>query len=172
VTKIGKGAFFDCKELLSINIPNNITIIEPATFVGCEKMTEITIPIGVTLIGEKAFYECYALTAYNVEKGNSTYSSIDGVLYSHDATILISCPIGKKGSYTIPQSVITIAKSAFLNCNLTDVYASWNNPPVVNEAQFGISAAKIANLHVPKGTKKAYSKMGWEKYFTKIIESK
>lgn len=60
VTAVGEGAFMDCINLESVNLPKNITIIYPYTFSGCEKLKELTIPPRVVSIGEEAFAECYA----------------------------------------------------------------------------------------------------------------
>lgn len=59
-TAVGEGAFMDCINLESVNLPKNITIIYPYTFSGCEKLKELTIPPRVVSIGEEAFAECYA----------------------------------------------------------------------------------------------------------------
>ena len=75
----------------------------------------------VTKIGESAFWGCSSLTSIEVGKGNSEYSSEDGVLFDKYETVLIQFPAGKSGHYTIPDSV-TIGKSAFKNCSsLTSV---------------------------------------------------
>ena len=64
---------------------------------------------------------CSSLTSIEVGKGNSEYSSEDGVLFDKYETVLIQFPAGKSGHYTIPDSV-TIGKSAFKNCSsLTSV---------------------------------------------------
>ena len=60
VTAIGEGAFEDCINLESVNLPGKITMIQSYTFDGCEKLKEITIPAGVYYIGIEAFAECRA----------------------------------------------------------------------------------------------------------------
>ncbi len=44
---------------------------------------------------------------------NSVYSSVDGVLFNQSKTLLIQFPGGKAGSYTIPNSVISVGDYAF-----------------------------------------------------------
>jgi hypothetical protein len=45
------------------------------------------------------------------------YTSDNGVLYNKDKTLLHSCPNGKTGAFTIPNSVISIGRDAFRLCN-------------------------------------------------------
>ena len=71
----------------------------------------------VTKIGESAFWGCSSLTSIEVGKGNSEYSSEDGVLFDKYETVLIQFPAGKSGHYTIPDSVTSIGESAFKNCS-------------------------------------------------------
>lgn len=42
---------------------------------------------------------------------NQTYSSIDGVLFDKNKTILVQFPAAKSGSYVIPDTVVTIGSS-------------------------------------------------------------
>ena len=48
---IGNGAFFSCRELTSIEIPNGITSIGADAFGRCAGLTNIKIPNSVTSIG-------------------------------------------------------------------------------------------------------------------------
>ena len=44
VTKIFKGAFKVCKNLVEVNLPDTITIIDQGAFDGCKSLTEIKNP--------------------------------------------------------------------------------------------------------------------------------
>ncbi len=69
-----------------------------------------------------AFYGCTGLTSINVDPGNPSYSSQDGVLYNQGETRFIMYPPGKSGSFTIPDGVTSIGAEAFYNCTgLTSV---------------------------------------------------
>ena len=70
VTSIGDDAFCYCSGLTSITIPNSVTSIEESTFYSCTGLTSVTIPNSVTSIGDYAFCHCYRLTSivWNAKK--------------------------------------------------------------------------------------------------------
>ena len=146
ITSIGDRAFEECRRLTNITIPNSITLIGDRAFSGCTGLTNITIPNSVTWIGDFAFSDCTGLTnviignsvntmissiafrgctglkEFIVSEQNQKYSSIEGVLLNKEKTTIINCPMGKQGSYVIPNSVITVESSAFHGCTgLTNV---------------------------------------------------
>ena len=60
---IAGGAFYNCKSLTSVTIPNSVTSIGDYAFRGCESLTSVTIPNSVTSIGSFAFDGCFKLTS-------------------------------------------------------------------------------------------------------------
>ena len=75
--------------------------------------TTILIPSSVTNISIGAFDQCFSLTRIEVNEASKDFSSIDGVLYNKDRTILLKCPSNRSGSVTIPNSVTSIESFAF-----------------------------------------------------------
>jgi hypothetical protein len=113
VTRIGDQAFAERTDLTSVTIPNGVTEIGIGAFYGCAGLPSVTIPEGVREIGRAAFDGCANLTNFTVATLNPTYSSLDGVLFSHEKSTLILFPRGKAGDYVVPEGVATIAESAF-----------------------------------------------------------
>ena len=60
VVGIGNMAFYKCKTLESIVIPDHISEIKPLAFAGCVKLMDIEIPELPTVV-YGLFKECYAL---------------------------------------------------------------------------------------------------------------
>ena len=61
VTKIGKGAFYNCTNLVSVTIPDSVTKICSFAFSGCTGLLSVDIPESVDSIGDSAFYKCKSL---------------------------------------------------------------------------------------------------------------
>lgn len=78
------------------------------------------IPATVVKVYPQAFYGCKKITSY-LATNNSRFKSIDGILYDSTATKLISCPIGKTGTITIPSTVTIIGESAFQNSKANNI---------------------------------------------------
>ena len=124
VTSIGGSAFESCS-LVSVTIPDGVTSIGIGAFYACESLTSITIPDSVTSIGRNALSACGSLTGITVSPDNSTYKSLDDVLYTKDGKTLVSYPGAKSGAYVIPDGVIGISDEAFSYCDgLTSVTIS------------------------------------------------
>ena len=128
VTSIGKKAFFYCKSLTSITIPNSVTSIGDEAFVWCDGLTSIIIPNSVTSIGAFTFNGCLGLTSITIP--NSVTSIGDWAFDGCSSLTSISIPnsvtsIGWEAfkscsgltSITIPNSVTSIGDYAFSNCS-------------------------------------------------------
>lgn len=91
-------------------------------FHGCFGITSVAIPSGVTHIGRGAFDYCGSLTSIEVSPENTTFSSDGGSLFNRNGTVILRCPGGTEGHFTIPGHVTGIGASAFKDCRrLTSV---------------------------------------------------
>ena len=121
VTSIEGDAFHSCRELKSVTIPHSVRVIEGGTFWGCGRLKTVTIPEKVASIGDAVFSYCGDLRRIDVDAGNQTFTSIDGVLYTKDRSVLVVCPTAIT-SVKIPKNVTAIRTWALEGCNrLTSV---------------------------------------------------
>ena len=121
VTGINWPTFNGYSGLKSVVIPDTVTLIG-LCFGECTGLEEITIPKSVTYILDGSFAGCTSLKNIYVDSENPMYSSIDGVLTNKAQTKLVAFPGGKKGSYTVPESIESLSDLAFDGCaNLTEI---------------------------------------------------
>lgn len=105
----------------SYTIPISVTSIGDYAFAGCDYLPSVTLPSSVTNIGQEPFQLCSALTNIAVNTQNPNYSSANGVLFNKSQSTLIEFPAGLNGTYTISNSVTSIANDAFVFCSLNNV---------------------------------------------------
>ncbi|MEE1542094.1 MAG: leucine-rich repeat domain-containing protein, partial [Paludibacteraceae bacterium] len=153
VKAIGEGAFERCYGLASVTIPSSVTVIGPTAFYLCTGLTSVTIPSSVSTIGTWAFSFCDKLEKIDVEKGNSNYSSENGVLFDASKKTLVRCPGGIKGEYIIPKGVTAIEKSAFLGCTGLTSVSIPKSVTTIGESAFadctGLACVTILNPMPP-----------------------
>ena len=145
VTWIGDSAFSDCNSLKNINIPNGVTSIGNSVFFNCNSLISITIPSSVIAIGINPFCGCHA----DLKNESKAFIYEDHVLFNKDKTTIISYR-AKEANYAIPDSVTSIGKYAFANCNFL---TSINIPDSVNDigyAAFG-GCNSLISINIPKG---------------------
>ena len=104
VTSIGDKAFYRCSSLTSFAIPNGVTRIGTWTFLGCESLSSVVIPDSVTSIGDGAFSGCRFLSGIVIP--NSVTSIGDGA-FSSCSSFLIKY-------ISIPKSVICLNGNPFV----------------------------------------------------------
>ena len=89
--KFGQGTFFLCSEIENVTFGSDWTQIDLAGFRWAGKIKEISIPAKVSRIYN--INSLKGLTRVTVDDNNSQYCSIDGIIYTKDAKVLLACPL-------------------------------------------------------------------------------
>ena len=111
--EIGDEAFFGA-DLKTLTLPEGLKSIG-AGALAQTGIAALTIPAGVTEIGEGCFRGCSQLAEIRVAEGNESYRVVDGVLFSADGRLLLSCPwMLPLSDYAVPEGVERIAAYAFV----------------------------------------------------------
>ena len=93
---IAAGALSDLGSAVEeIEIPANITNIQPGAFVGLSNLGWI-----------------------EADEANPAYVTVDGVLYTADGAVLLAFPAAWTGTFQVPESVKSFAEGAFDGTNL------------------------------------------------------
>ena len=137
VTFIGDYAFKSCSSLTSITIPNNVTSIGGYTFQGCSSLTSITIPNSVTSIGWDAFSGCSSLTSITIP---NSVTSIGNDAFQGCSSLT---------SITIPNSVTSIGDAAFSRCLLIKYISA--PASLFNTNFYSEYSQKLEEIHINDG---------------------
>ena len=167
ITTIGSSAFFDCRSLTSVTIPDGVTTIGSSAFSGCSSLqefngkfasedgrcliiegvlnyfaragiTEYTIPNSVTTIGDHAFSGCRSLTSITIP---------DGVTKIGDYAFF-DCSSLK--SVTIPDGVTTIGDHAFSACSSLKSVTIPNSVTTIGNSAFS-GCSSLTSINIPDG---------------------
>lgn len=79
---IGEYAFYQCVNLVRLNLPHGLKQLKPYSFYNCGLLKEVTIPNTVEEIESKAIYSCKGLTKVIFEDGTIPLVIKDGSSYS------------------------------------------------------------------------------------------
>ena len=178
VTTIGKYAFYRCKALTSVTIPNSVTTIGEEAFNICSSLTSVTIPNSVTTISSGAFSSCSALTSVTIPNSVTTIGSSAFQGCSALTSVTIPNSVTRISDYTfsectnlqkvnIGNSVKTIGIFAFGNCtSITQISSEAVEPPTCGLNVFGVVNKSKCKLIVPKNRLDAYKQADqWKDFF-------
>ena len=138
VTKIGSSAFYYCKKISNITIPEGVTVIGSSAFEECSNLSSIMIPGRVTKIGSQAFYRCENLSSITIPESVTEIGSF----------AFYYCK--KISSITIPEGVTVIGSYTFEGCsNLSSITISGSVTEIGNSAFSYCS--KLSSITIPEG---------------------
>lgn len=151
VKAIGNEVFADCMNLSSIALPDSLLTITGSAFNNCSSLTVLTIPASVTSgLGFTTFCSgCKKLSKLIVAEGNTVYSSLDGVLYNFDKTIILRYPCGNPASlYSFPNTIVEVGVGAFEGCSYLASITMTENLRIIKNSAFKGCAA-LTSVSIP-----------------------
>lgn len=105
-------------------------------------ITYIKVPETVAILSATAssesnpFSYCDSLTRIDVDEKNTTFTSVDGVVYSKDKTVLKIFPAGRSGKFLIPNGVKSIENYAFYRCYQLEEVNMYNTVTSIGDRAF------------------------------------
>ena len=140
------GLQYNNKIITKITLPNTITILGDKTFKDLKNLSEVNIPIKVQEINMDNFMGCDNLTSINVDKDNTNYCSIEGILFDKNKTIIFKCPINNKNkNFSSPLSLKRIEEYAFYTAKNIEIVNL--NKNVNNIGQYAFANSSIKEIY-------------------------
>lgn len=104
VVNIGEHAFYNCVKLSDVRLPRGLTSVGDYAFGNCVSLERIELPNGITELGEGAFYGCASLREIELpSKLKSVAFGLFGDCENLERVVL-------------PPSITNIDDCAFFNC--------------------------------------------------------
>lgn len=152
VKEIGRNAFYQCKGITSVIIPEGVTKVSKWAFLQCNALESVTLPTTLTEIGDFAFREC-------------NLSSVQ--LPEHLTTLgeQAFCRNEELTTITLPRFLTNIGADVFVYTNLLSVIAVGTAPPPLddNQSPFWPDQTRMnpVVMTVPYGTRQLYLDAGY-----------
>ena len=90
------------------------TAINVDSLQGINSVENIYIGASISHIDEGAFFDGENITKITIDENNNHYKSVSNIIFTKDnKTLLYYAPLNTSSEYSVPGSVITIAKHAF-----------------------------------------------------------
>ena len=122
MTNLPNGFINGCNKINYLKLPDSLTSIASNALLntGNGSTFKLVIPKNVTTIGNRGTEaNCYAV---EVDSGNTSFKTIDGVLFSYDGKTLYTYPKYKTdANYEVPSGVTTIKESAMYSTKIQNL---------------------------------------------------
>ena len=153
VHTIQREAFKNCAKLTEVRLPDRLTEIPNDAFAYCTGLVEITIPKEVSSVGSRAFLGCSNLKRFLADSQNTTFTAVDGVLFSRSMQVLYCYPQGKADeSYAVPDSVKRLKEGAFAQAKWLKKAAVPDTVKYIEERCFQ-ACESLETVKLPKNLK-------------------
>lgn len=117
-----KGAFRNCSQLLSLNLPDGVVTVGGYAFNSCTSLTSIYLPSSITSYATTALYGCSALTTVTVGNG---WTNALNLSYSDNITVDSIKMIINNVANVDSSKKITLSSAVYQNFTLDNEYADY-----------------------------------------------
>ncbi len=138
VTAIDDQGFYDCTNLIIVEIPASIKNMGNFTFVRCVSLKNVIIPNSITNIGYYAFGECSSLISITIPE---SVTSIDGWAFGECSSLT---------SITIPNKIVSIEERVFGGCSSLKSIIIPNSVKSLGKEAFG-GCSSLVSVNIPSG---------------------
>ena len=135
VSTIKEKAFYECRELTSISIPNTVVEIGESAFRGCG-INQIVVPETVCAIGNECFSDCTKLITATLPN-SITRIPQNAFGYCYNLSSIV-----------IPESVKSIDDGAFLYCMSLNNIELPKSIKIINSFSFS-NCTKLSSIIIP-----------------------
>ena len=154
VSSIGSYAFFGCKKITSITIPEGVMEIGGCAFMNCSSLKEVKIPPSLKRIGWQAFENCVRLIKVDISDIAGwcaiefKTSDSNPLTYAHKLYL----NGGAIEHLIIPAEVASISEFAFYGCSGIHTLTMHKNVKSIGEYTFryctGLTHVKISSCAI------------------------
>jgi hypothetical protein len=154
LTAIGRNAFFSCTSLRTITLPDSVTTLGGGSSAGevfaYSGVTSVTLSKGLTAIEQGTFQGCMRLTSIVIPEGVTEIG----------ANAFLDC--AALASLTLPSTIKTIEGPAFQSCS---ALASITIPESVGAIDFTFNTAFMFCPKIPAAAQAVLKKLGYRGRF-------
>lgn len=144
------GGFSFCTNLTDVVLPDSVEELCFMAFYGCAAMRTALIPDSV----QKISGNCYGRTgvrAFEVDRHNECFISVDGVIYSKDLETLVAFPAAwPEKKYVVKSGTRVIGAGAFCGCSIESVELP---DSVIGIGSYAFEDSCLKTMDIPNSVK-------------------
>lgn len=138
------GAFANCPNLLSVNIPDSVHTISAYSFFGCERLNSVSITGDVNTIGAQAFENCSSLSFVTVSAKTLSNTQVQLLQKTFNGIVI---------NFEIPYGTEAIMSNAFRDCTTITNIIIPDTVTVIGDSAF-LGCKSLATIDIPVGVTK------------------
>ena len=135
ITVIGSNAFFQCSSLSQIILPSNLERIEHSAFEKCTALANISLPNTLSYIGSRAFANCTSLKQIHLPSKSVSENSVEAFAASGLETV------------TLAEGITVIPVSMFWGTDIKEVILPSTVQKIDFQAFYGCEELKTVILN-------------------------